>query len=292
MFLKIIKEKEFLPRFFILATIIFFFVFPIIHANIYYQDDYVRAEHGWIAMESGGRYLSFLIFIFLNMNKHINDIAPATQIIAIFSLAFALSFYSISWKYNRISLVAILFIVCSPSAIECLSYKFDSLTMSLAVSSIIIFFGYRSKEIAREYGVKTCLALCSLNLYQATLGFFLSLLSLCLILIFYDETFKRGVCFLLKSIFCLFLALIIYKIEVVIFGVNGLYSFVHSSTTYNINNIVSNYTHFSQILAREFGFQGGNLERFVGICTVGGISAVLYKFYRKLGALGLRWHCV
>lgn len=123
---------------FIFLSIIFLIaIYPILRANVLYVDDLGRSFAGYNNWSIFGRYINDIISVLLHGNIFIGDISPIPQLISISVLALACLFmiYCISGKndFSIISLIASIPIAISPYFIECLSYRYDSLYMSISV---------------------------------------------------------------------------------------------------------------------------------------------------------------
>ena len=122
-------------------------LFALLRGDIYYLDDWGSSsrETTW---NHFSRYLTtFMLNNLVSFGKSSIDSSPLLQIIAvIFIIASALILlYLIRGKFDFIGIVASLPLGFSPYFLENLSYKFESLTMSMALFFAIVPFLFKEK---------------------------------------------------------------------------------------------------------------------------------------------------
>ncbi|MEE3312788.1 MAG: glucosyltransferase domain-containing protein [Treponema sp.] len=209
----IIKENK--KYLFILLGLYLLGYFTIIRANFYniYIDDLGRAIRGSREWMNFYRYISEIGSIFVHTSKRLMDIAPLTQFIAIFFLAFA-SFFSIcifnKGKFSFFACLASLPIGLFPYWLSNFSYRYDSPYMALSfVISFVPFLFFEKKVTFAITSVLSLLVMCFS--YQASSGIYIMLSILCVIYkwLLEGERFKEilkktGVCILCYglTLFC------------------------------------------------------------------------------------------
>lgn len=277
------EQSEASVRFLIFLAILGLFLYPILHGNFYYPDDYYRSATGDISFTQTGRFLAQLIFITINASNIAYDLSPLLQVLAIIFLSFSLASLSLKWKLNRTSSsLALSLTVCTPFFLQDLSYRFDSLTISMALSCIIWFF-ILEKTFTSSYKkilFKSILLLAALNLYQPTLNTFLIFSITESLFILYDKNARYSIRSLVANILYLPIPLIIYKCEV-IFRKDESYASLHAQFTHNSFIILNNIRNLLEYAFLEFGIHGGGLEILLGIFLIIGLTNLLYTFYKK-----------
>lgn len=122
--------------FFALLGLYFLILYPILRANRYFDDDLKRALVGHTGWDSNGRPLTTLLMRLLQCyDSALVDISPLTQIGAIAILAWAGVLIARRYAIGSPWLAALVAfpLGAQPFYLENLSYKFDALSMSLAM---------------------------------------------------------------------------------------------------------------------------------------------------------------
>ncbi|WP_407651811.1 glucosyltransferase domain-containing protein [Bombella saccharophila] len=277
------KHSEASIRCILFLAILGLFLYPILHGNFYYPDDYYRSATGDISCTQTGRFLAQLIFIILNASNISYDLSPTLQILAIIILSFSLSFLSLKWRLNRTSsALSLSFIVCTPFFLQNLSYHSDSLNMSIALSCIMWFFIFDNKPIPpyKKIFFRSILILSALNLYQPTLNAFFIFLITESLFILHDKTTKDSIQSFIMNALYLPIPLIVYKCEV-IFRKDESYASLHAQFTHNLFIILNNIRKLLKYAFLEFGIHGGSLEILLGCFLFIALINLLYIFYKK-----------
>lgn len=157
------------------------YVFPIVLANVYYIDDLGRALNG-SAWTSNGRPFAGFIMSLIEFGKPLADISPLTQFLSVLMLAYALVLWARKYilKENLYVTICCLFLcIANPFFLENLSYKFDSLPMTLAVSLCLLAFSLPDSLSKKKEAVCVGIAvMLTLSLYQAALGMYLCFIAI------------------------------------------------------------------------------------------------------------------
>jgi hypothetical protein len=161
--------------FLILIALYGLILVPILRANRYYNDDLKRALIGRTGWDSNGRPLTTLLMKLLQFYDHaLIDISPFTQIGAVAILAWA--GVLIARRYAiRSPLVAALVafpLGAQPFFLENLSYKFDSLSMALALF-LALLPAVALRDPRRGWWLGVAALFASLCLYQPAFTAFL-----------------------------------------------------------------------------------------------------------------------
>lgn len=145
---------------------------PILRANRYYNDDLKRALIGRTGWDATGRPLTNLLMRALQCYDHATvDISPATQIGAIVVLSWIGVLIARRFAIRSAFTAALVTFPLGgqPFFLENLSYKFDALSMSLALLfALLPVIGIERTRRGWWLGVLALFA--SLNLYQAAIN--------------------------------------------------------------------------------------------------------------------------
>lgn len=120
----------------LLLALYWLILYPILRANRYHEDDLKRALIGRTGWDSNGRPLTTLLMKLLQCYDHaLADISPFTQIAAIAILAWIGVLVARRYAIRSPWLAALIAfpLGAQPFFLANLSYKFDSLSMSLAL---------------------------------------------------------------------------------------------------------------------------------------------------------------
>ncbi|MDI9518034.1 MAG: glucosyltransferase domain-containing protein [Bacillota bacterium] len=232
--------------------------YPIIRANVYYQDDIGRAAFGYRGWDNYSRYVSNFLSNFIHANSHIADISPLTQLIAISFLVVAslivVIMFSDKKKISIWSLIAVLPIGLSPYFLECISYKFDSPYMALSVLVSIVPLLFYKEDTIIYMGASALGTILMCTTYQASSGIFP------LIVCFFafkkwldDEDILSSFIFIFKSAFGYLIGLIIFKYLIMApdpSGNNVMYSLFELPKEF-INNLVLYY----KVVNQDFDYK-------------------------------------
>ena len=151
-------------------------IWAIIRANFYYIDDMGRSNWGYRSYEPFSRYLSNFLSVFVHGGKHMTDVSPLTQLLAMALIAVAgiIILYTVTKKeqFKFIELIALIPLGLSPYFLECISYKFDCVYMCLSVLAMIfpILFYEKNKILYLIVTILSTIAMCTT--YQASSGIF------------------------------------------------------------------------------------------------------------------------
>lgn len=215
-FMKLRKRGKI--TFFWLFFLFVVYVLPIIWADRYYYDDLARAFMGEAGWNGDGRPLTELLMKALCGGMPLVDISPLPLLLAIGILAYILALYAQrnleESTYLFPQICALFFVIMNPFLLSNLSYKFDVLSMLIAIS--IIFMCFVLPESWKKWQIfcwSFFFCLMALSLYQAVIGAYLGLF---LIDLWFEK--KTGKIRLREKILrltSLVVAGIIYKVTIV-----------------------------------------------------------------------------
>lgn len=162
----------------VIFSLIFIFVMPIILYNGFYVDDNVRIITGKPDWNWVGRTFADWLMKTLSLNTEvIDDFSPIPLVMAI--ALFSLTLYQvISKNVENISIMKVLpfiFLIVNPFFMQNLTYKFDSLPMTIALSCAVFAYFYENISKVKKYLVMTGLLIVALELYQPCANVFLML---------------------------------------------------------------------------------------------------------------------
>ncbi|OOG45646.1 glucosyltransferase domain-containing protein [Rhodanobacter sp. C01] len=156
----------------ILLALYSLILYPILRANRYFDDDLKRALVGRTGWDSNGRPLTTLLMRLLQYyDSAMVDISPLTQIGAIAILAWAGVLIARRYAIRSPWMAALVAfpIGAQPFYMESLSYKFDALSMSVAVFlALLPMIALRSTRWSWWLGV--CALFASLCFYQPAIN--------------------------------------------------------------------------------------------------------------------------
>lgn len=200
-------SKSFVDKW--LLIVVALYVAPIALSNIYYVDDMMRITtgDGW---DADGRIFATVLMQLLSFGNVIPQMFPLSLFISsIITLISGVIVSRILFeKDNFLTKSCSLLILTSPFYLENLSYRYDSLPMSISILIAIIPFLSRSKYIFALTSIP-CIVFC-LGLYQTSAMVYFALL----ICIFINRADKGDFRFILTmslvSVLCFIVAYFIY----------------------------------------------------------------------------------
>ena len=155
-------------------------LYPILRANRYYEDDLKRALFGRTGWDSNGRPLTSLLMKLLQcFNYALVDISPLTQIGSVAILAWVGVLIARRYRIRSpwMAALAAFPLGAQPFYLENLSFKFDSLSMSMAVFFALLPILTLTDDRKGWWLGILCLFV-SLNLYQAAINAYLTFILL------------------------------------------------------------------------------------------------------------------
>ncbi|EMH2394531.1 TPA: glucosyltransferase domain-containing protein [Proteus mirabilis] len=197
------------------------YILPILLGNYNYIDDLNRMHlgYGW---DGDGRFAATWAMQFLSGGFYITDIYPYSLIISSLILVYSASIVSEMLDIPKnIRVFTNLFFLVSPYTIESLSYRFDSIPMSLSVLLATIPFLYIEKRTTFFFVSLISLNLCLLT-YQSNF-FIYPIILICYL--FNSILTNKSVCrndvrITLYSIIAFLISYILYKVEISTFSAN------------------------------------------------------------------------
>ncbi|AHB70346.1 O-antigen conversion protein [Cronobacter malonaticus] len=153
------------------------YISPIVLTNVYYTDDMARSIYGY-AWDNDGRAITSLLMMAISGGGKILNISPYTNIFSSLILSFSgwvLCYVIDLCGKERVHPAAFL-ILTSPFMLENLTYKYDSLPMSISVLAVILPFLFFNRKI---FPIIAAIGICVTMLtYQASAIIFAMVFSL------------------------------------------------------------------------------------------------------------------
>lgn len=191
----------------------FFYVFPLLIANVFFTDDMRRSLSG-LGWKYDGRHFASFLMSKLTGGGRISDFFPYSTIFAAF--IFALAGYIISFvlgleKGAKLKFSTLILLI-NPFLLENLSYRWDAIPMALSVLTVVVPFLFISSFY--RFTILSVIGLClTLFMYQASVVIYP--LMVLVMLVHYSISKKKLSDFLnlLKlSVLSAVVALVLYKL--------------------------------------------------------------------------------
>lgn len=282
------QEAKIMPRFYIFSLIFVLFVYPLIHANSYYVSDYYRTTSGTIGFSGVGRPLAGLLMGVISLHHwFLFDVAPMPQILAAVVIAFSVGMMSFCINYvdDFSKIISLSFIFCSFLFLQNLSYRYDSLSMAIAVSfSILPFLLRAKKEIFYIIEIAVCIFF-SLGLYQPAENLFFVFT---LFFFIYDlgaETLNNNFCILILRSLGAVIGLLLYKSQIYFVKPTG-YGARHDVMTISPIVIFHNVESFLYYIL-WLSFQSRQTFVMLFLISVALIYLVAFYIYRSFSSKNL-----
>lgn len=267
------------------------FVLPIIIADYYYIDDLGRSIVGYSGWSSDGRPVADMVMEALGFGLPLTDISPIPLILSIatLSLSCTLLAKSAGFKSKAAAVISLFPIIANPFFLSNLSYKFDSLTMSLAVLFSCIPFAFRGLKSLPKVALTTACIVISLCLYQAASNAFVILAVSFLILDYHKN--KSCLQVLIANAASFTIAYTIYLKLIVPLYVVGEYSTGHSEILpLSLDSLVSiaNNIEMSFTLIKSFmtGYAGIIFTLLFSIAVACVIAVAILTFRKSKSVKG------
>ncbi|MBW4276471.1 glucosyltransferase domain-containing protein [Escherichia coli] len=200
------------------SAVAILYLIPLILTRSDFQDDMYRSTSGvpdfWF---ENGRPLSVWLYRILNQGLFSPDISPLNFIASIFILLIASIIISkkVSHPDDHITQlnVSIIFL-SSPFLLAILSYKYDSIPVSLSLLMASVFTLIKFKDIFIRTAVNIALIIGILSLYQPALSLIIGLIGINLLGVKSKSDVKPYLKDALYLIFCLAIGFIAYKLTI------------------------------------------------------------------------------
>lgn len=161
--------------FFLAAS--FLFIFPLVQADYFYNDDNWRALVAGGGWREEGRVVIEWLYNVLSFSSASADLFPLPLFIATTAVSFALKSL-VFFYFERPTLVHCLVVLpiwYNPFLLQNLSYHYDGPAMALGLVALIHAVIWSSDKIWRNVLVPALLLALALSIYQVLIGFFIAM---------------------------------------------------------------------------------------------------------------------
>lgn len=167
-------------RFYALTALYTIYVLPILLANRLYQDDLPRSFYGATGWNNDARPLTEILVSWLCGGKPLGDIAPLPMILSVLLLAYTLTLYAKRYLSAESLTFPVLstgfLVIANPFGLSNLSYRFDCVTMIIALCAAILpYVVPEKKALWKIFIFSFLLCLITLATYQPCCGVYISL---------------------------------------------------------------------------------------------------------------------
>lgn len=156
------------------------YVLPLILANRFYQDDLSRSLHGVTGWNNDARPLTERLMRWLGGGFPLGDVFPLTLLLAVLLLAYTVTLYTKRYLPDGGFLFPALsigfLVIANPFFLSDLSYRFDSVTMTLALCAAILpYVVPPRKALWKIFSFSFLLCMIVFTTYQPAVGVYVSL---------------------------------------------------------------------------------------------------------------------
>lgn len=252
-----------------MASMVGVFIIPFIISNIFYVDDIYRSisgKGGWTGL---GRPLADAVFFPFRPEFGMTvDIAPLTQIIAAICLFFSwrLCSNNLLIKNDLARILATLPVAASPFFVQNLAYRFDSMSMSIAVLMVCLSYNFITKFNKTGLAVAIIFAVSSLCLYQSAINILIGLSAVHLLT--RDDADKTLLKQATMFIFVFLVSNIIYLLFISVTGIN-----ISGKGSLDFHNAYSSAKNYLSYFFDCFGIE--NNKTIIAICIPPFIAAII-----------------
>lgn len=149
-------------------AITFLFCFPLMYADVYYVDDVVRSQTGYLGWSKLGRPLSDMVIQVFSFGGKGIDVSPLPLMLSALLMAHAVVVLSkgMMSTISRGSIAVASVAIATPLYLHNLAYRYDSLSMTLAVLCAVYAWKISLNGSVKHYFISSVALLASLCLYQ------------------------------------------------------------------------------------------------------------------------------
>lgn len=227
------------------------YALPIVLNGIDYIDDMGRAISGY-GWSDDGRFVSTLLMQILSFSDKVLPLFPYATILSVIITCFSGFIISeLFFKHSKYKFIFSLVLLTSPFFLENLSYKYDSLPMSLSVLMAIVPFTLYRNHIFIPISILCLVAV--LGLYQTTSMLYFAV-TICIIMSSVLDGKNKTECFKFacKTLVSFIVAFLIYKSLVLLLALNVPRSQFISINSEILNLLIERMKHFHIMLKALF----------------------------------------
>lgn len=250
-------NRNYKSLFYALSILFGVYVLPIILADRYYQDDLSRSLRGITGWNNDARPLTEWIMRWLCGGTPVGDIAPLPLLLSVLLLAYTLTLYlckNLPDDYSAPILVSIgLLVIMNPFFLSNLSYRYDCITMVLALCAAIMPYVLPEKLngwIVSGFSFLMCMII--LTTYQPCCGVYIALC--CLELFFMILSVRINWLRLMIRAASLGVSILLYYFIIMKHYISdggwqqNAYQFSFNSNTGLLNSVNQNFNRFIDLL--------------------------------------------
>lgn len=288
-----LKPDRSYQRIFCALTILFaIYVLPIILADRYYQDDLSRSLRGITGWTNDARPLTEWIMKWLCGGTPIGDIAPMPLLLSILMLAYTLTLYfhrNLPQVHSVPVLSSIGFLViANPFFLSNLSYRYDCVTMVLALCAAIMPYVLPKKLAAwKVFGFSFLMCMIFLTTYQPCCGVYIALC--CLELFFMILSSEIDWLRLMMRVISLGAGTLIYYFIIMRHYITdggwqkSAYRFSLGSDIGLFDSVRQNFDHFVDLIHLYFNGIPAPIAVLFLVLTAGGMAAACITILHSCG---------
>jgi hypothetical protein len=261
---------------------VFFYILPIILANVPYMDDYDRTigQYYW---NRDSRFLSSYLYKLFSLKSKLAVFAPWGLIIGSFILCASAYLFSRKFAEKNVlaSSVAVVYLFSSPFLLQPLSYQLDILPMLFSVVFCLWIFLIPDKGIFMRIASTFIFTFCCLLTYQTSIAVIPILVLFEFIMLIKNEEDHKIALKLLFTRFCSFGASVI----VWYFAIYNNSRFVSKDIAHSSNLFVSLFDRIDKISNSILNWQPYNNFTLIILCLLfAAFCAIVISFAIKLPA--------
>lgn len=171
----IVLDRRCLKLYVVTLFLSILYVFPVILADIYYNDDLARTYYGATGWNGDGRPLAEQLIKLLCGGLPITDLAPLPLILATVFLTYMIIVYTKenlnSYLDNPFLILVLLSIITNPFSMSNLTYRFDCIFMFISLGIPFLIFAIpKSVSCFKVFSGSFLACLIMLSMYQPTIG--------------------------------------------------------------------------------------------------------------------------
>ena len=245
-------QKEELKEYVLLCTTYFIAFISIIRADYNYADDIGRKFSGYHGWNDWSRWSTMILSNFIHADWYLSDISPLPQLLSCLLMASVSSMLIrlLSGRTRATISTGIASLLCGvcPYFLGCISYKYDSVYMALAIWISIFPILYRKKCIWKYMLLVIACTLIMSTTYQPAAGIFPMIVALTLLQeLIKGEDRKIILKEMVTSVLGYILGMVIYKAFLLNSGDTAIF---HSNQF--VNGVRENYRQYLKLISGDF----------------------------------------
>lgn len=286
-------------RFFYVLTLLYsIYILPILLADRPYQDDLTRSLRGVTGWENDGRPLTEFIMKWLCGGFPVGDISPLPLLLSIVFLSYTLTLYVKQNLPDSDTIYPFLYVglavIANPFMLSTFSYKFDCITMVMALCAAFIPYVLPDKyALWKTFCLSGLMCLIILVTYQPCSGVYISLCMLELLLMIRAASIDlprlvTRACALCASVVFYYFFLMHRYIPNSGWQPEA-YRFALGSGTSLVPAVIENYNSFTKLVKEYTAGVPGILSILASLLGIGGILVIAVSLFQKQTGIRRIW---